>query len=100
MDIRRVVTGHTPEGKATFVEDGPPPRTRDFQSIPGTRATLAWATDHGEPIAADGSDPTLAVTSFLPGPGSTRLIIMDFPPDSVYGSPDFDPASAGAENLE
>jgi hypothetical protein len=100
MDIRRVVTGHTSDGKATFIEDGSPPRTRDFESIPGMRATLAWATDHGDRVSRDGMDPTPGVTSFVPDPGSTRLIVMQFPPDSVYGSPDFDPSSAGAENLE
>lgn len=98
MEIRRIVTGHTPEGKATFIEDGSPPRTQDFKTIPGMRATLAWATDSGEAIS--GADPTAAATSFVPSPGSTRFIIMQFPPDGVYGSPDFDPPAAGAENLK
>src|SRR5436190_15951373 len=100
MEIRRIVTGHTPDGKATFIEDGIPPRTQDFKTIPGMRATLAWATDCGVAISAGGADPTPAVTDFVPSPGSTRCIIMQFPPDSVYGSPDFDPPAAGAENME
>src|SRR3954453_8773353 len=100
MEIRRVVTGHTQDGKATFVEDGRPPRTRDFTTIPGMRATLAGATESGESIPADGADPTEAVTDFVPSPGSTRLIVMQFPPDSIYGDPDFDGPAAGAENIE
>jgi hypothetical protein len=98
MEIRRIVTGHTPDGKATFIEDGSPPRTQDFKTIPGMRATLAWATDSGEAIS--GADPTAAATSFVPSPGSTRFIIVQFPPDGVYGSPDFDAPAAGAENME
>jgi mannose-6-phosphate isomerase-like protein (cupin superfamily) len=100
MDIRRVVTGHNGDGNATFIDDGSPTRGRDFKAIPGMSATLAWATEYGEPIALDGSDPCEDVASYHPGPGGTRLLIMQFPPDAVYGDPAFDPAAAGAENME
>lgn len=32
------------------------------------------------------------MTSFVPGPGATRLIHLALPPDSVYGCSEFDPA--------
>jgi hypothetical protein len=99
MEIRRIVTGHTPDGKARFTEDGSPPRAQDFKTIPGMRATLAWATDAGETIPAGGDDPTATLASFAPSPGSTQFLVIQFPPDSVYGSPDFDGPAAGAENM-
>jgi hypothetical protein len=100
MELRRVVTGHTPAGRATVISDGPLARTRDFTSIPGMRASLAWETGPNPVIAVDGSDPTPQTGSFHPEPGSSRLLVIQFPPDSVYAGPDFDPAAADAENRE
>lgn len=99
MDLRRIVTGHDQSGKSVVVNDGRPPRSTAFESIPGMCATLVWATEQSAPIPRDGADPTPDVATFLPAAGATRLLIMQFPPDSVFGDPSFDPAAAGAENL-
>jgi hypothetical protein len=47
----------------------------------------------------DGKDPTASVTSIVPGPGASRLLIVTFPPDSVFAAPGFDPEAAVRENL-
>ncbi|HEX9342734.1 MAG TPA: cupin domain-containing protein [Actinomycetota bacterium] len=97
MQIRRVVTGHTAEGKAVVVSDGPAPRSHDFVHIPMMATTMLWATEPGEPISRDGADPTAAVRSQVPEPGGTCVVIVTFPPDSVYADPGFDPVAADAE---
>ncbi len=97
MQVRRVVTGHTPAGKAVVVSDGPAPRTHDFTHIPGMATTMLWGTEPGEPIRQDGTDPTAQIRSQVPEPGGTRIVIVSFPPDSVYADPGFDPAAADEE---
>ncbi|HZU16937.1 MAG TPA: cupin domain-containing protein [Candidatus Dormibacteraeota bacterium] len=97
MRVRRIVTGHRPDGTSTIVSDQVPPRSHDYQHIPGMSETLVWATEPGEPIPTTGADPTPQVTSFVPRPGGTRCLVVRFPPDSVFASDDFDPERAAAE---
>jgi mannose-6-phosphate isomerase-like protein (cupin superfamily) len=97
---RRIVTGHTEDGRATVVHDGEPPRSSEMKHTPGMGSALLWATPAGPVVPYDGTDPTPAVASFVPEPGATRLIRVAFPPDSVFLSEDFDPVAAGAEQLE
>jgi hypothetical protein len=59
---------------------------------------LVWATPAIPAIPHDG-DPTAAVTSIVPGPGESRLLVVTFPPDGVFASPEFDPVEAQRENL-
>lgn len=97
--IRRVVTGTDASGAAVIALDAPPPRTDVFRSIPGLVSRMIWATTGGSTVPFDGDDPTYAVTNFVPAPGETRMLVLTFPPDSVFQSPDFDPQAAAAENL-
>ena len=97
--IRRLVTGHDAAGRAVVAADGAPPRTDLFQHIPGMVSRLVWATPAVPAVPCDGGDPTAAVASIVPGPGESRLLIVTFPPDSVFASPHFDPAAAQRENL-
>ncbi len=96
MSTRRVVTG-TVEGTSTVVSDGKPPRTDEITAVPGFVSSLVWATEPTRAI--DSEDPTAEVTSFVPGPGATRLIHLTLPPDAVYGSPEFDPVGAAQQQL-
>jgi hypothetical protein len=96
--IRRIVTGHR-DGKSVVVSDAPVGNTHDFVSVKGMQTTIAWKT-HATPILPyDGSDPTAKITSVLPGPGGSALLIVIFPPDAVMMAADFDPAAAGAEYM-
>jgi hypothetical protein len=99
MNVRRVVTGHDEDGKSIRRADGNPPRATQFVHVPGLASTLVWATPPNPRIPIS-DDPTPAVTSFVPSPGETRFIVVTFPPDSVFGSPDFNPQAARKEHLE
>ncbi|MEU5339705.1 MULTISPECIES: cupin domain-containing protein [unclassified Streptomyces] len=95
--VRRVVTGVSSSGKPVIVSDGEPPRTLQYVHTPGFARSLVWNTSAP---AAPSADPTEALTSFVPAPGETIALTVTFPPSSVYADPGWDPAAAGAEQLE
>lgn len=99
LALRRVVTGHDRDGASLVALDSAPPRSDQFQHIPGMMSRLVWATDPVPSLPFGGTDPTLAVESLVPPQGGTRFLVVTFPPDSVFAAPDFDPAAAAAENL-
>jgi hypothetical protein len=97
--IRRVVTGHAPDGSSLLAMQSAPPRTDEFEHIPGMVSRLVWATGPTQGLPFGGSDPTPDVASFVPGPGETRFLMVTFPPDAVFGATDFDAEAALRENL-
>ncbi|MGV8864679.1 MAG: cupin domain-containing protein [Pseudomonas sp.] len=99
MSIRRLVVGNK-GGQSVLLEDAPVVREHHYEHIPGFSTALIWATS-ATPTLVDGfNDPIDEQTSFVPGPGETRLMIVSFPPDSVYATPGFDFAKAGAEQVQ
>ena len=78
--VRRVVTGHTAEGKSGFISDGTPPRVVTVEGLKGFSLTAVWATDYGMTGVPGSDDPTGAMTTFVPSPGGTRFHITVFPP--------------------
>jgi mannose-6-phosphate isomerase-like protein (cupin superfamily) len=96
MTTRRIVTGHGPDGRETFLHDGPPPRSFAFTQIPAFAGSVLWATG-GKTGGQD--DPTEAIASFVPSPGETRLFLMQLPPDSAMADPALDFAALAAEQL-
>lgn len=99
MKIRLIVTGHNDAGHAIFTSDAEAPRTTAFQHVPGFVTSLLWETPPGATLPAKPIDPAATATSWVPSPGGTNLMFVTFPPDSVMGSPEFDPAAAGAEYM-
>ncbi|OHV27005.1 cupin [Rhizobium sp. RMa-01] len=99
VHIRRVVTEHGNKGAASFAEDGAVPRTDIFRTVPGLVSRMIWSTSASTAVPFNGTDPTSQVTSFVPEPGETRFLVLTFPPDAVFMSPDFDGPAAMAENL-
>nr|WP_242431954.1 cupin domain-containing protein [Burkholderia ambifaria] len=97
--IRRVVTGTDDHGASIVALDVMPPRTDAFQHIPGMISRLVWATAPAPAVPFDGTDPTPSVASIVPEPSGTRFLVVTFPPDSVYFSPEFDVDAAVAENF-
>lgn len=93
---RRVVTGHR-EGKSVIVSDGPVPNARVHVATPGLMSALAWATAREARLPQGGSEGAPTGTTAVPGVGETRLLIVNFPPDSVMADARFDPAAASAE---
>ena len=45
---RRVVTGHTAEGKSTFLMDSPARNVMEMKSMPGLALTDLWETTRKE----------------------------------------------------
>jgi len=95
--FRRVVTGTNAAGKPVIVSDGEPQRTHRHIHTPGFAQSLVW---HTSSPAAPGSDTTPGLKSVVPGVGETVALFVTFPPDNVYGDPEFDFAASDAEQLE
>jgi mannose-6-phosphate isomerase-like protein (cupin superfamily) len=100
MKVKRVVTGRNAAGESVFVSSGDAPCTHDFVAIPGMSVTQLWSTPAAPEIPQTVADPTAAIKSIVPGPGGTQFMLVAFPPDRVFMSADFNPAAAGAENLQ
>lgn len=96
---RRVVTGHTPAGKAVFVSDSKSPRHVTIAGLPGMSITAVWATDHPTTAVPGSADPTGAMTTFVPAPGGTRMVVTVLPPTGTPPPATVDPAAIGAEML-
>ena len=77
--IRRVVTGHNSEGKSVFISDSEPVRSVIFDALQGLEFHELWATEETPSIPAGKDDPTLPVSSFVPGPTGSRFRIVRFP---------------------
>jgi mannose-6-phosphate isomerase-like protein (cupin superfamily) len=99
MKIRRVVTGHDARGKAIVLHDGAPPRTHHFVSHPGFSEALVWSTPPQPDVPSKG-DPTESVTTYHPGPGESRFLVVTFPPDAVTQAEGFDLPAAVREHLQ
>ncbi len=97
--VRRLVTANE-GGRSVFVSEGPVSTTHDYAAIPGMQTTVAWQTPAVPSLAEAARDPVATLSSVLPAPHGTSLIVVRFPPDSVLQSDAFDPAAAAAEQAE
>jgi hypothetical protein len=97
MKIRRVIVADE-GGSSRVVQDGEPPRSAVFAAPKGLGQSLVWRTAAAPALHFDGTEPTTATRSILPQPGETSLILLTFPPDTVYTDPSFDPELAAAES--
>jgi mannose-6-phosphate isomerase-like protein (cupin superfamily) len=80
--VRRVVTGHDPSGKAVIVSDGPAPFMHLNPHNPGWSSNDIWRT--GEcPAMIDAvpEEPTLGPRRQLPEKRGTVLRVNHFPPE-------------------
>ena len=77
MHVRRIVTGHSPEGKAVVASDESVPSTFVIGEG-GSAATALWGRDDLAQFPDDGSRPTLS-TAFPP-PGGCALAILELAP--------------------
>jgi quercetin dioxygenase-like cupin family protein len=97
--IRRVVTGHTPEGRSTIVMDEPAPQVNPG-AFPDTGSTVLWVTDRS-PASNGGNDDAApaGVRNPVPPPwrGGTILRVVDFAPNS-RGAPAPATSLAGAHS--
>lgn len=87
--MRRVVTGVV-GGKSVFLNDGPPSNRHDYAGWPGHTTSVIWATPASPtlPLTLESEpQPGLRVS---PAPGETRMMIVRFPPDTIFADPRFD----------
>ncbi len=82
--VRRVVTGHTPEGRSTIISDEPAPQV-NAGATPDTGSVVLWVTDSAPASNAGNADAAPAgVRNPVPppSPGGTIFRIVDFAPAS------------------
>ncbi|MEM9653928.1 MAG: cupin domain-containing protein [Actinomycetota bacterium] len=79
-NVRRIVTGHTPAGKATIVEDGPSPVEIRNPARPGFVLRNIWRTSE-TPAPVDAPDSITEQEGLLPPAGGTILRVIDFGPE-------------------
>ena len=77
MQLRRVVTGHDAQGRATVHIDEQVKNT--VSARPGSQATVVWTTE-GFPIDNDGSDDTSTRQTGTTLPGGTVFRVVEFGP--------------------
>jgi mannose-6-phosphate isomerase-like protein (cupin superfamily) len=97
MKIRRVVTGHTPEGKSTIASDTEVDAIR-VAMLPGTEFHNLWGADVIPTFPDDGS-PQPAPTYFPPL-GGCRFGMFTVPPQSMVPPGKLDMAEALKEMEE
>lgn len=78
MTPRRIVTGHDGDGKAVFIEDGPPPNRITLDGRPGWELNTLWATTDIPHLPAAG-DASLGLSTYLPAAPGTRFIFATWP---------------------
>jgi len=95
MDVRRVVTGHSPEGKAVFTSDEMV-RPVTLSLLPGTEFHRLWGSDTIRTFPDDGTAPKYS--TYFPPPEGFRFALFTIPPDGGAGVPaDLDINAALAE---
>lgn len=81
-DIRRIVTGHRPDGASCIASNGPLSLVQRLEAIPGTVFHEIWSTEGMPAPVGNGDDPTLAGLMLPPPRHGTRIRIVDIPPDT------------------
>ncbi|AVA26158.1 cupin domain-containing protein [Rhizobium sp. NXC24] len=91
---RRVVTG-LKDGKSVFISDGPTPNAHRYDSVPGHLTSVVYATPARPSLPQDHAEQAPPKILITPEPGGTKLMIVVFPPDSVFAT--VDPVAAFEE---
>jgi len=82
-EIRRVVTGHDANGKATVLSDGPAPFVHVNPRNPDDTSTDIWRTgDMPVTIVAEPEEPTLGPRRQMPAANGTVIRINRFAPET------------------
>lgn len=94
--VRRIVTGHTDDGRSRILSDGPSPNVFRSEDVAGFGAIVPWLTEPGDisNLGNDDAAPAETVAPMHPKAGGTIFRIASFPPDTEYS------ASAAASMFE
>ncbi|KFF99090.1 hypothetical protein IQ62_21630 [Streptomyces scabiei] len=90
--VRRIVTGHTDDGRSMIISDGPSPNAFASETVAGLGAVVPWLTEPGD-VSNRGSDDPAGADSAVPmypEAGGTVFRIASFPPDGNYTDADAD----------
>lgn len=79
MEIRRVATGHTADGKATVSSDIKI-KGKTAALLPGFETHTLWGADEPSTFPNDGSMPSFE--SWFPAAGGVRFNVITFPPET------------------
>ena len=77
MSVRRVVTGHRPDGRSAVLMDGPAPNVK--RRAAGNASTLLWVTDES-PAAHTAKDRAAREIGVPPPRDGTIFRVAEFPP--------------------
>jgi mannose-6-phosphate isomerase-like protein (cupin superfamily) len=83
MKVRRVVTGHSPQGKAVVASDG---AVEPFEFGDGGAYHVLWGADAPARFPDDGAAP--AWSAPFPAVGGHRFLLMTIPPEQARDSSD------------
>ena len=98
--VRRIVTGHDPNGRAIIQEDGSVPRVRRIGGEHGPLFFEVWNTrDTPAPIDFNSGEPAEEGIQLAPPSGGTRIRVLDIPPEDASVA-DISPAVAAAHFAE
>lgn len=92
--FKRVVTGHTADGRATLAHCGAAPNAFALQAVPGTVFHEIWNTPASPAPIDNGDDPTARALCLSPGPQGSLIRVVDIPPDSVQNDISAEAAAA------
>ena len=76
--VRRIVTGHRPDGRSTVVLDGPAPNVKARKA--GNASTLLWVTEESPANVAGNIDRAAPDIAVPPPRQGTIFRIAEFPP--------------------
>jgi mannose-6-phosphate isomerase-like protein (cupin superfamily) len=94
MKVRRVVTGHTSDGKATVVSDSLVDGTR-LNMLPGPEYHYLWSADQAPTFPDDGLENPARL--WFPPVGGFRFAMFTVAPQTTALPEDFDRETAIAE---
>lgn len=94
--VRRILTGHTPDGRSMIWKDEKAPNQMEIPSMGGLSVTDLWVT--GDSPADNSIDSDLAdrPIQLEPPPRGTVFRVVEFPPDSTW----MDDAPDGREGFD
>ncbi|WPP02063.1 cupin domain-containing protein [Pseudomonas sp. HR96] len=81
--FKRVVTGHSAQGRSLIVHRAAAPNTFALQAVPGTLFHEIWNTDASPAPIDNGADPTARALCLSPAALGSLIRVVDIPPDSV-----------------
>lgn len=92
--FKRVVTGHTANGRATLAHCGATPNVFPLQAVPGTVFYEVWNTSASPAPIDNADDPTARALCLSPAALGSLIRVVDIPPDSVQNAVSAEAAAA------